>query len=71
MTLTHKLLYDPAMLNGEADNAAHKAWVEKVDIKGLLTHHDGDFTKTSLLSSNFVGKIAEDLITTVIPHLIN
>ncbi|NQY15894.1 patatin-like phospholipase family protein [Alteromonas sp.] len=61
--IAHKLLHDPAMLDGEADNAAYKAWVEKVDIQGLLTHHDGDFTKTSLLSSNFVGKIAEDLIT--------
>ncbi|WP_273070333.1 patatin-like phospholipase family protein, partial [Alteromonas australica] len=61
--IAHKLLYDPAMLNGETDNAAYKAWVEKVDIQGLLSHHDGDFTRTSLLSSNFVGKIAEDLIT--------
>lgn len=61
--IAHKLLHDPAMLNGEVDNAAYKAWVEKVDIQGLLTHHDGDFPKTSLLSSNFVGKIAEDLIT--------
>lgn len=61
--IAHKLLYDPAMLDGETDNAAYKAWVEKVDIQGLLTHHDGDFPKTSLLSSNFVDKIAEDLIT--------
>ena len=61
--IAHKLLHDPAMLNGETDNAAYKAWVEKVDIKGLLSHHDGDFPRTSLLSSNFVGKIAEDLIT--------
>jgi hypothetical protein len=61
--IAHKLLHDPAMLNGETDNAAYKAWVEKVDIQGLLSYHDGDFTKTSLLSSNFVGKIAEDLIT--------
>ena len=61
--IAHKLLYDPAMLNGETSNAAYKAWVEKVDIQGLLSHHDDDFPKTSLLSSNFVGKIAEDLIT--------
>ncbi|MFZ8201789.1 patatin-like phospholipase family protein [Alteromonas portus] len=61
--IAHKLLHDPVMLAGKTSNAAYKAWVEKVDIQGLLSHHDDDFPKTSLLSSNFVGKIAEDLIT--------
>lgn len=61
--IAHKLLHDPSMLDGETNNAAYKAWVEKVDIQGLLSHHKDDFTRTSLLSSNFVGKIAEDLIT--------
>lgn len=60
--IAHKLLYDPDLLEGETSNAGYQAWVEKVDIDGLLTPHKGDLPRTSLLSSNFVGKIAEDLI---------
>ncbi|MFC3095721.1 hypothetical protein DRW07_07595 [Alteromonas sediminis] len=61
--IAHKLLYDPEMLRGDKTNAGYRAWVEMVDIQGLLTPHEGDLTRTSLLSSNFVGNIAHELIT--------
>ena len=60
--VAHKLLHDPEMLQGDEENAGYLAWVEKVDIEGLLAENPGDFSRTSLLSSGCVANIAKNLI---------
>nr|WP_320165861.1 patatin-like phospholipase family protein [uncultured Methylophaga sp.] len=57
------LLYNSASLEySENNNIGYMAWVEEVDISGLLTPHKGDDFKTSLLSNGFVEVVAENIL---------
>lgn len=60
--LAQKLLYDRDRLATPYDNDLYRAWVEQVDISGLLSNDYGDNPGQSLLSSNFVGSIADDML---------
>ena len=60
--VAQKLMFEGAELDDPENNVGYQAWVEKVDIKGLLDHHPGDKPNTAILSSGFVERIANDLI---------
>lgn len=60
--LAQKLLYSRDSLATPYGNDLYRAWVEKVDISGLLSSDYGDNPGHSLLSSNFVGAIADDML---------
>lgn len=60
--LAQKLLFDGDRLNGPYDNDLYRAWVEDVDISGLLSSEYDDDPCHSLLSSNFVGAIADAML---------
>lgn len=60
--LAQTLLYDRDRLATPYGNDLYRAWVEQVDISGLLSNDYGDNPGQSLLSSNFVGAIADDML---------
>ncbi len=69
--LAQKLLYDRDALEdrdaqegdeSEKKNALYRAWVQDIDITGLLDNRLGDNPKQSIFSSNRVEQIARDLI---------
>ena len=62
--IAQKLMFEKSALESPANNAMHRAWVEQVDIRSLLSNEYGDNPERSLLSSNFVGKIAENILLT-------
>mgnify|MGYP006197574371 CR=1 FL=1 len=60
--LAQKLLYNRDSLATPYGNDLYRAWVEQVDINGLLSNDYGDNPSQSLLSSNFVGAIADQML---------
>ncbi|MFT7215735.1 MAG: putative acylesterase/phospholipase RssA, partial [Paraglaciecola sp.] len=56
--VAQKLLYESQALENPRTNVGYQAWVESVDIDGLLTPHEGDNPNTSIFSSGFVASIA-------------
>lgn len=56
------LLYTSQNLGGPYDNAFYKAWVADVDINGLLPLRPSENPTHSILSSDFVGGIAQNLL---------
>lgn len=60
--LAQKLLFAGERLAKPLDNDLYRAWVEQVDISGLLSSAYGDNPAHSLLSSNFVGTIADAML---------
>ncbi|HVZ22692.1 MAG TPA: patatin-like phospholipase family protein [Vicinamibacterales bacterium] len=59
--VAQRLLYDAQALSDPYANALYDAWVTSVDIDGLLPL-DGDPPDQSILSSDFVYRIAERLL---------
>lgn len=60
--LAQKLLYAGDSLATPYANDLYRAWVERVDISGLLSNDHGDNPRQSLLSSNYVGAIADEML---------
>src|SRR5688500_473790 len=60
--LAQKLLFDAAALAQPFANDLYRAWVQEVDINGLLSTDLGDNPSQSLLSSNFVDTIAQKIL---------
>jgi len=57
--LAQKLLFNATALAPEGPNALFQAWVDEVDIENLISAAHGDDFSFSLLSSNFIQKIAK------------
>jgi hypothetical protein len=60
--LAQKLLYSSDSLATPYGNDLYRAWVEQVDIRGLLSNDYDDNPGQSLLSSNFVGTVADQML---------
>jgi len=60
--LAQKLLFDAPALAEPFTNDLYRAWVQEVDISGLLSADLGDNPRQSLLSSNFVDTIAQKIL---------
>lgn len=60
--LAQKLLFDAPALAQPFANDLYRAWVQEVDISGLLSTDLGDNPSQSLLSSNFVDTIAQKIL---------
>jgi predicted acylesterase/phospholipase RssA len=60
--MAQKLLFDAEALTGPFTNDLYRAWVQEVDISGLLSTDLGDNPRQSLLSSNFVDTIAQKIL---------
>jgi len=60
--LAQKLLYEADALADAYDNALYRAWVEDVDISGLLKLEADEDPANSIFSSNLVESISEKLL---------
>ncbi len=60
--LAQKLLFNGESLDHPYNNVLHDAWVKNVDISQLLSDAYADDPTRSLLSSNFIDHMAEDIL---------
>src|SRR5262249_17830902 len=56
------LLYRGSALSNPYENPFYNAWVAEVDINGLLPLGEDEPSNESVLSSNFIGKLAQQFL---------
>lgn len=60
--LAQKLLFDKDSLDDPVQNSLYQAWVQQADIHDLLKTHPHDDANKAILSSGFIGSIAENML---------
>jgi Patatin-like phospholipase len=61
--LAQKLMYNRTEFTGPYNNPLYNTWVERIDLKGLQDTQDDEPALHSILSSDLIGEISNELLT--------
>jgi hypothetical protein len=62
--VSQRLMYDASSLEGEFTNSLYKAWVERINLMGLVRMRWSEPKWHSLFSSDLINSIGEDMLVT-------